>query len=202
MDKNLYNKFYGSFVASQKGYSGFRNRLRLKIYTELTKPAEDERILEIGCNDGLFLNHLSTFTDFAYGIDVNEEQIENQRNDRIKYMQATDIKYSDVSFDKVVSFETIEHIANIKKVLSEVGRILKPNGKFIFSFPLELIRGQQAFMDAIIVHKNLLYARKLHIHKLFPYKIKNIIKDMPFSIKMISLKFIPFPSYVMILLKT
>ena len=39
----------------------------------------------------------------------------------------------DGSFDKVVSYSVVEHIPNYLEVISEVCRVLKPGGHFVFS---------------------------------------------------------------------
>lgn len=198
---DLYNLDYGSFVGSKKGYCGFRNRLRTKKFVKLINPQKKDRILEIGCNDGNLISELSKISSNIHGIDINKNLIERLNNDKIQFMPATNLTFNDNYFDKVCSFEVIEHIPRIKKVFSEAHRVLKPKGEFIISFPLEIIRGQTALLDAIKVYKNPLYARRLHVHKLTPKKIKNLIHNVPFHVIGSRIMFIPFPSYVMILQK-
>jgi SAM-dependent methyltransferase len=199
--KNLYDSAYGCFVASNKGYCGFRNKLRIRRFTELIRPNKEDRILEIGCNGGDLLHHISLFCDYVYGVDLNVDQVSKVNSKRIRCMSATDLKFGNETFDKVCSFEVIEHIADITKVFQEVHRILKAKGKFIVSFPLELIRGQQALFDAITVYKNLSYARILHVHKLTPKKMKTIIEDIPFNVSLSAIQFLPWPTFIMVLEK-
>ena len=45
------------------------------------------------------------------------------------------LPFADASFDYVVSFQVIEHIAKDKEFVREVHRVLKPGGKFIVSTP-------------------------------------------------------------------
>jgi len=45
------------------------------------------------------------------------------------------LPFPDASFDAVVSFETIEHIAAQEKFLDEIGRVLRPEGLLILSSP-------------------------------------------------------------------
>ncbi len=201
MAKNLYSLNYGSFVGLRKGYRGLRNKWRLKTFTKIISPERNDKILEIGCNDGVLLSHISQFTNEVYGIDTNEEMVKKLNNNKIQTMSATDLKFDNEYFDKVYAFEVIEHIPEIKKVFLEVYRVLKPPGRFIFSFPFEFIRGETALIDAIAIYKNPFYARKLHIHKLSPQKIKELIHDIPFDIIKSFIKFIFSPSYIMILQK-
>lgn len=48
----------------------------------------------------------------------------------------TDMQYKDHVFDYVISSHVMEHIVNEEKAVSEVIRVLKPDGKWIFSFPI------------------------------------------------------------------
>lgn len=48
----------------------------------------------------------------------------------------TDIQYKDNTFDYIISNHIMEHIADEKKAVSEIKRVLKKNGKWIFSFPI------------------------------------------------------------------
>lgn len=48
----------------------------------------------------------------------------------------TDIQYKDGIFDYVISSHVMEHIIDEEKAVSEIMRVLKPTGKWIFSFPI------------------------------------------------------------------
>lgn len=198
---SIYNKKYGEFIGSKKGYSHLRNILRTKKFTEIIDPQKDENILDIGCNKGLLLFNLAKYTDGAVGVDINKELVEKMNNSKIQFMSATELRFPKNYFEKVCAFEVVEHIVEINKVFVEVYNILKIGGRFIISFPLEIVRGQSALIEACFVYKNPLYARKIHVHKLTPVKIKKIVADLPFSIIETKIVFIPFPSFVVILRK-
>lgn len=46
------------------------------------------------------------------------------------------LTFADQSFDLVVSMEVFEHVFDAAKVLSEIARVLKPNGVHIFTMPV------------------------------------------------------------------
>ncbi|MFX1282013.1 MAG: class I SAM-dependent methyltransferase [Promethearchaeota archaeon] len=46
------------------------------------------------------------------------------------------IPFKDETFDVVVALEVIEHVPNVRKSFSDVRRVLKKNGFFIFSTPI------------------------------------------------------------------
>lgn len=48
----------------------------------------------------------------------------------------TDIPFRENTFDYIISNHIIEHIKDEEKAVSEIKRVLKPNGKWLFSFPI------------------------------------------------------------------
>lgn len=48
----------------------------------------------------------------------------------------TNIQFKDETFDYVICNHVMEHIPNEKKAISEIKRVLKKDGKWIFSFPI------------------------------------------------------------------
>ena len=48
----------------------------------------------------------------------------------------TDIQYKDNTFDYVISNHVMEHIPDEEQAVSEIKRVLKKDGKWIFSFPI------------------------------------------------------------------
>jgi 2-polyprenyl-3-methyl-5-hydroxy-6-metoxy-1,4-benzoquinol methylase len=112
------------------------NRRFLKQTGKLTK---SKRILEIGSGNGLLLNML---TKEGFDIEGSEYSVDHVNTARklykgikIKEMSGDDITYPDKSFDIVISFDVLEHIKDTKKHLSEVKRVLKPGGYYIFCTP-------------------------------------------------------------------
>lgn len=72
-----------------------------------------------------------------------------KRNNKIDYYTAdivpgramhvtdiTDIQYRDGTFDYVICNHVMEHIIDEEKAVNEIKRVLKTNGKWIFSFPI------------------------------------------------------------------
>ena len=47
-----------------------------------------------------------------------------------------DIQYRDETFDYVIMNHVLEHIKDMDRAMSEVKRVMKPDGKLILSFPI------------------------------------------------------------------
>ncbi|SCW65317.1 Methyltransferase domain-containing protein [Ruminococcaceae bacterium YRB3002] len=60
----------------------------------------------------------------------------NDTNADLK-LDLTDISLPDGSYDMVICNHVIEHVSSYEKALSELNRILVPNGKLIISFPID-----------------------------------------------------------------
>ncbi len=99
-------------------------------------------IADLGCGNCWWnTDHLP-----VTGVDVNEKMMQwANRHDRLTdYHIAADLAKTglpDHSFDLVVMSETLEHIFNLPEVITEVRRILKPDGKFLITVPYDLFLG-------------------------------------------------------------
>jgi SAM-dependent methyltransferase len=159
------------------GYNPALSRVLIKYLN----PKKEERILDLGCGRGLYVRVIEKYTDKVIGVDISEKAIKKAVSKKVMYGDATDLSFESDSFDKVYSLHTIEHIYDSRKFLKEVARILKPEGIFVLIYPWELIRGIQALGAAIINYGNPFKARDLHLHKLNPKKIEDLIEGLPFS---------------------
>jgi SAM-dependent methyltransferase len=192
----LYDESYGSFVRLG-GISRFQNQLFFRACAEAVAPSPRERILEIGCNDGALLRHLAERAGEVRGVDVNEAMVRRLADRRIQAMSATALAFDDGSFDTVCAFEVLEHIEDLPRVFREVHRVLKVGGAFVLSFPLEIVRGQAAWLDSLAVFGDLRHARLLHVHRLTPAKIRRFAAGLSFNVAVSRLRFLPGPFYFM-----
>ncbi len=92
----------------------------------------NKRVADIGCGYG----RNKAIVESVGGEWVGIEPFEGGAHTVVA--SAEDLPFEDESFDVVVMDAVLEHIPNVGKAFSEVGRILKPNGVFI---------GYVAFME-------------------------------------------------------
>jgi ubiquinone/menaquinone biosynthesis C-methylase UbiE len=194
----LYNAEYGKNQSLMTGYSGIVNNIRFKIFKKYVDPKADDHILEIGCNDGLLLRHISENCNRVVGIDVNEEIVRQSNQGNIVFMSSTSLNFPDASFDKVYSSHVLEHIPDLQKALGEVCRVLRPGGRFISLFPYEPFRGARALKDSFREGKGLRHARQLHVHNLSPKKISLFTSGLPFRKVLSKIVFTPMPDFLVI----
>lgn len=98
------------------------------------------RILELGCGTGDMwrgkvdildpASHL-TLTDFSSGmLDSAMKNTGEYQNVDFRVVDIQSIPYEDHCFDMVIANMMLYHVPDLHKGLSEVRRVLKPNGKF------------------------------------------------------------------------
>lgn len=118
------------------------------IDTERLNLIQGMRILDVGCGEGRHTISvaLSDQVD-AYGIDLRQidlattnsrwQDFSSQAAGRLLTARASGfaLPFADNSFDRVICSEVLEHIHDYQSVLTEIDRVLKPNGLFAVSVP-------------------------------------------------------------------
>lgn len=91
--------------------------------------------LEIGFGTGLNLPYYPKNISNLIAIDTYHGEVQiigGEPSFEFQIMDAQKLTFSDVSFDTVVSTFTLCSVKNLSDVVSEIHRVLKPNGKFLF----------------------------------------------------------------------
>ena len=123
--------------AGKEERGNLQTNLEFLALTDLLKPRD--RILEIGCGIGTVVYELSKKRYDVIGIDISGEAIEYGKEKygdiRLEVQAEETLPYEDESFEVVLSFDLFEHIAKIDKHISEVKRVLRPGGYYLFQTP-------------------------------------------------------------------
>jgi SAM-dependent methyltransferase len=98
----------------------------------------EEPVLDVGCGDGHFASvafsqKLTSGLDPAAG--VLHEALERGAYRVLLQAWGDALPYPDAHFATVISNSVLEHIPGVEAVLAEVGRVLRPDGRFIFCVP-------------------------------------------------------------------
>ncbi|MHC4146898.1 MAG: class I SAM-dependent methyltransferase, partial [Planctomycetota bacterium] len=114
-----------------------QTNLEFLAEADLFRP--NDRILEIGCGIGSVVFELTKQGRDAIGTDISGEAIaygQKKYGDiRLEVQAAEILPYEDQSFNVVLSFDLFEHIAATDKHLSEVRRVLRSGGHYLFQTP-------------------------------------------------------------------
>ena len=115
-------------------------------------------MLDIGCGGGATLKRLLKLSNNAqvYGIDISQESVAKARKVNARALgkqvfvsqgSAEKLPYEDKQFDLVTAVETVYFWPNLPGCLQEVGRVLKPGGKF--AILVEVIEGDSVWTKVV-----------------------------------------------------
>lgn len=118
------------------------NQVQYKSVMDNLDFSKQDKILDIGFGNGYLIKHLAKKNDgYFYGIEISDDMLKNgcKRNSELieegkvclTKGDVVDIPFETSFFDKVYTVNTIYFWEDIDKSLSEIKRVLKPNGIFI-----------------------------------------------------------------------
>lgn len=157
--------------------SGFNNlttlpKLDLSIYNcENNGPLHNS--LKSAIKDDKYYSSEYIGPQYASG-----EVVNGIRNEDIQ-----DLSFHNSSLDCIISTEVLEHVPNPYKAFSEIYRVLKPNGRHIFTVPFD----HNGFLDdqrAQIKNSQIVHLKHPIYHK-DPIKPEGILVYTIFSLEMI-----------------
>jgi len=158
MEWNEAAKSFSNFVREGKDY--FREKLNNPATFRLIGDVKGKKVLDLACGEGYNTRILARKGATVVGVDFSARLIELAReketNDKlgITYYISDAAYMKDVQsnhFDLVVCFMALQDIENYEKALSEVARVLKENGRFVFSIPHpcfeRVVKGKESLID-------------------------------------------------------
>jgi len=165
-----------------------------RVIDELGIDPIGKTALEVGCGGGILSEEICKMGFKTSGIDPAEESIVTARGHAqaeglpIHYEigSGEDIPYSDASVDFVFCCDVLEHVRDLPKVISEISRVLKPDGVFIYD---TLNRTIISKLVAIKIWQQWnrwsFMPPNLHVWKMFikPTEMRNLLLDYGFQWK-------------------
>ena len=147
------------FTPDMRGRIAYEHRHRYALCVEI---AAKKDVLDIACGEGYGAQMLAAKAMRVVGVDIDAATIKLAKktyggNKRLKFETASclSLPFPDHSFDVVVSFETIEHIAEHEAFLAEVSRVLRKDGVFIVSTPNRPVYSESSGQKNIFHKKEL-----------------------------------------------
>ena len=128
--------------------------------------AGGKKVLDAACGEGYGSALLAASAVSVTGIDRSEESIAHARgryqapNLDFQAADCLDLPFGADSFDCIVSFETLEHLADHDGLLREFRRVLRPDGFLLLSSP------DKAVYSDTLQNRNEFHVRELYRHEL------------------------------------
>jgi SAM-dependent methyltransferase len=101
-----------------------------------------QRVLDVGCGNGLILYNLRTRYSELYGIELSTARIETARR-TLEGLPArigagnieAGLDFESSFFDRIICADVLEHVVNVWPALQELHRLLKPQGQLVLTTP-------------------------------------------------------------------
>jgi 2-polyprenyl-3-methyl-5-hydroxy-6-metoxy-1,4-benzoquinol methylase len=128
-----YNSYWKEF--SKKPESNYYERD--EVFSRIFNPGEI--VLDLACGDGSSSQKIKHITQKeVYGLDLSETAVRLAKNNGINAVQGSveqTFPFKKNFFDTIFWGDNIEHILNPSFTITEINRVLKPNGRLVISTP-------------------------------------------------------------------
>lgn len=156
------------FLPREGGLIRFEHQHRYVLASFL---AEGRDVLDIACGEGYGTARLGLKAASVVGVDIDLSTVEYAQK---RYRDTANIRFlagscdaipiPDASVDLVVSFETIEHHDAHEAMMTEIRRVLRPNGVLLLSSP-----NRRLYSDARDYHN------PFHVHELYRNELMDLL---------------------------
>jgi SAM-dependent methyltransferase len=128
----------------RKGKDYYRDELNNPATFRLIGNVRNKLVLDLACGEGYNARILARQGAKVVGVDFSKKLVELARIEEEKEKLGIDYQIGDASdlssfpsnyFDLVACFMALQDIENYEKAVSEVARVLKNKGRFVFSIP-------------------------------------------------------------------
>ena len=130
-------------------------------------------VLDVACGEGYGAAMVAETASKVVGVDLSVDVIQHAKNNyghhaNLQFVTASCecLPFSDASFDFAISFETIEHIEKQKEFISELTRVLRPDGILILSSP-----NKRLYSDAHDYHN------EFHVRELYRNELEELLLE-------------------------
>jgi len=137
--KSFYEKYW-QLSSPAPDYDSTTPARKINLARALTAIPKGSQVLDLGCGRGDFSAFISSLGFNVLGVDISETAITlaKQKHKDIQFQPLNEdgsIPAPDNQFSAVWSSEVIEHIFDVNAHLSEINRVLKPDGLYILTAP-------------------------------------------------------------------
>jgi len=144
-------------------------------YLMVSELVTGKKVLDAACGEGYGSALIASYADKVVGVDIDANSIKHAKQryvaSNLKFVCADvlAIPIPDSSFDVVVSFETLEHLAEHEQLLAEYKRLLTDDGVLIISTP-----------DKAEYSDKTGFNNEYHVKELYRHEFKSLL-DSHFS---------------------
>lgn len=120
---------------------------RHRIVRKLVAVRSDERVLEVGCATGYWVNlYLRQRAPFVVGVDIDREDVKRAMDSAARAVNdgtspsflvapGENLPFRNDSFSLVYCLDVLEHVADPNLTALELSRVVKPGGRLVVTVP-------------------------------------------------------------------
>lgn len=152
------------------------------IFREIPPYEGEGKILDIGCNNGLYLFILKSLGWKVLGVEINPALAEAQKElgIEVRHTALQEAHFEEGSFDMVRLSHVLEHLHRPFETLREIARVLRPKGRLYITVP-----NQRSL--AFFFFKDLWYGAAGHLYCFSPYTLTRLCEKAGFSLEHIAI---------------
>jgi SAM-dependent methyltransferase len=130
----LQNSYRARYRAMRPDWRSSGDQVEALVRGYLT---QDSRVLDLGCGRGGVVELFWRDVKLAAGLDPDSPSLTEHRAQGMPILRGVGehLPFAGESFDLVVCLWVLEHVRQPLTVLSEVARVLRPGGHFVFLTP-------------------------------------------------------------------
>jgi SAM-dependent methyltransferase len=99
----------------------------------LSELSPSQKILDLGCGAGSLRAQLERLN--VIGVDVDPKELAHNRDLSSACAESHSLPFASRSFDLVICHHSLEHFRDVPRVIREIRRVPKPNGRLFVSVP-------------------------------------------------------------------
>ena len=160
VDNELYNRLSSTWWDENEPLNLLRTSInpgrfgyfRDVLTKQLNIDPRGKKVLDVGCGGGILAEEFARLDCQVIGVDPSASSLATARAHAqqvgldIDYRVGVgeDLPFADDSFEIVYCSDVLEHVNDLEKVISEIARVLKPGGTFLYdtinrTFPSKLV---------------------------------------------------------------
>lgn len=127
------------FYQIQNGEDDSFSNILVPNMISLLSSKKYEKLLDLGCGNGIFTSNLISHSNEIIGIDLSEKNIEIARgniplNNNTQFVVADAETFNnDIKYDCIISNMVLMDVMNVDRIVCNISKLLVKNGELIFS---------------------------------------------------------------------
>lgn len=118
------------------------HRFGLARTLNLVRVSAQDRVLDLGCSDGMLLHSLERYSGHACGVEIILPHLKWAKifapQSQVAQAAGESLPFRAGCFSLVFCLEVLEHVSDPGIVVQEVHRVLTPGGRAVITVPIEI----------------------------------------------------------------